>query len=54
MTVISCSDGRWILSGLSRSQTDSSIKADLAIEIIQAMPDDCKESDYRGHESERP
>ena len=54
MAVISCSDGRWILSGLSRSQADSAIKADIAIEIIQAMPDDCDESDYRAHESERP
>ena len=54
MTVISCSDGRWILSGLSRSQADVSIKADIAIEIIQAMPNNCDPSDYRAHESERP
>lgn len=54
MTVLSCSDGRWILSGLSRSQTDVSVKSDIAIEIIQAMPNDCEPSDYRAHESERP
>lgn len=46
--VISCSDGKWILDGIYRSSTSNLVKTELVIEVIGSMPDNCKDSDYRG------
>ena len=44
---LSCSDGRWILSGLADTTMGTALQSELIIEVIQAMPDDCDPSDYR-------
>ena len=47
-TILSCSDGKWILDGLAQSDLSAAVRTDLVITVIQSMPDDCNESDYRG------
>ena len=46
--LLSCSDGKWILDGIVSSEMSSSAKSMMIIDVIQAMPDDCRESDYEG------
>ena len=45
--MLSCADGAWILSGLidveGMSQAE---KSEVAIEIIQVMPDNCTADEY--------
>jgi len=45
--MLSCADGAWILSGLvdveGMSEAD---KSEIAIEIIQVMPDNCSPEQY--------
>ena len=47
-TILSCSDGKWILDGLAQSDLSAAVRTDMVITVIQSMPDNCKESDYRG------
>lgn len=46
--VISCSDGKWILDGIHRSSTSNHVKSELVLSVIGSMPDNCKDSDYKG------
>ena len=45
-SMLSCSDGAWILEGISNSDTTKSVKSELRIEIIQSMPDTCAPEEY--------
>ena len=45
-TVLSCADGKWILDGLAQSDINESIRSELIIEILRAMPDDCTDEQY--------
>ena len=47
-SILSCSDGKWILDGLARSDLPTADRADMVITVIQSMPDNCEESQYRG------
>ena len=47
-TILSCSDGKWILDGLARSDLSAADRADMVITVIQSMPDNCEDSEYRG------
>lgn len=47
-TIISCSDGKWILDGIASSNVSNRQKNELTIEIIQSMPDGCRGRQYRG------
>ena len=51
--VMTCSDGKWILDGIARSEISDRVRTELIVEILQAMPDNCEESDYRGQLEER-
>ena len=44
---LTCADGAWILSGLENGgNLKESLKSELRIEIIKAMPDDCSHEEY--------
>ena len=45
-TVLSCADGKWILDGIAQSELTNSLRSELIIEILQAMPDDCTPEQY--------
>ena len=45
-TVLSCADGKWILDGIAQSELTNSLRSELIIEILQAMPDDCTDEQY--------
>ena len=45
-TTLSCSDGRWILSGIADTTLGISEQTHLITEVMRAMPDDCDGSDY--------
>ena len=47
-SILSCSDGKWILDGLAQSNLSASDRADMVITVIQSMPDNCEDSEYRG------
>ena len=47
-TILSCSDGKWILDGIVSSEMTNSAKSDMIVDVIKSMPDDCRSSDYRG------
>ena len=47
-TILSCSDGKWILDGIASSEMTNSAKSDMIIDVIRSMPDDCRPRDYRG------
>ena len=44
---LSCADGRWILSGVADTNMGHSFQSEVVIEVLRAMPDDCRPSDYR-------
>ena len=44
---LTCADGKWILDGLAQSQINDSMRSELIIEILQAMPDDCTDEQYQ-------
>lgn len=46
--VLTCSDGKWILDGIVKSDISDRVRTELIVEVLQVMPDDCKESDYHG------
>ena len=45
-TTLTCADGKWILDGLAQSDINESIRSELIIEILRAMPDDCTDEQY--------
>ncbi len=45
-SMLSCSEGAFILGGLDTSRIDDQTRSELRIEIIQSMPDDCKPEEY--------
>ena len=45
-TVLSCADGKWILDGIADAELTNSLRSELIIEILQAMPDDCTPEQY--------
>ena len=47
-SILSCSDGKWILDGLAQSNLSAADRADMVITVIQSMPDNCEDSEYRG------
>ena len=47
-TTLSCSEGAWILEGVYKTPMTEAEQAELAIEIIAAMPDNCTRQQYRG------
>ena len=50
---LSCSDGKWILDGIARTSLTSALRSEMIIEILQVMPDDCDEYQYRGEGGRR-
>ena len=44
---LTCADGKWILDGLAQSELTDTMRSELIIEILQAMPDDCTEEQYQ-------
>ncbi len=47
-SIISCSDGKWILDGLATSDISAVARTDMVITVLESMPDDCDDSDYHG------
>ena len=47
-SILSCSDGKWILDGLAQSNLSASDRTDMVITVIESMPDNCEDSEYRG------
>ena len=45
-TVLSCADGKWILDGIAQAELSNSMRSELIVEILQAMPDDCTDEQY--------
>ena len=47
IATLSCADGAWILSGLAdvKGMTQAE-KSEIAIEILQVMPDTCSDEQY--------
>ena len=46
-SLLSCSDGAWILEGLSKSGSiNNQTRSELRVEIIQTMPDTCEFEEY--------
>ena len=43
---LTCADGKWVLDGLAQSQITDTMRSELIVEILQAMPDDCTEDQY--------
>ena len=45
-SLLSCSDGAFILEGLNVSRISDSTRSEIRIEIIQSMPDNCAPEEY--------
>lgn len=45
-SLLTCSEGRWILEGIAATDLTIAERSGLLIEIIQAMPIDCEPEDY--------
>ena len=45
-SLLTCADGKWILDGLAQSELTNSMRSELIIEVLQAMPDDCTPEQY--------
>ena len=52
--VLTCTDGKWILDGIVKSNISDKVRTELIVEVLQVMPDDCKESDYVGELGREP
>ena len=52
--VLTCSDGKWILDGIARSEISDRVRTELIVEVLEVMPDDCKSSDYVGQAGRKP
>ena len=45
---LSCSDGAWILEGLTETDLPTEAKTDMVMSVLESMPDDCTYEDYHG------
>ena len=45
-SVLTSSDGYWILDGIEKSRASRKDKIELKIEIINSMPDNCNRDNY--------
>ena len=45
-SLLSCSEGAFILDGLSTARVDNQTRSEIRIEIIQSMPDTCAPEEY--------
>ena len=43
---LTCVDGKWILDGIADAELTNSLRSELIIEVLQAMPDDCTPEQY--------
>ena len=43
---LTCADGKWILDGIAQAELTHSMRSELIIEVLQAMPDDCTADQY--------
>ena len=43
---LTCADGKWILDGIADAELTNSLRSELIIEVLQAMPDDCTPEQY--------
>ena len=46
-SMLTCADGKWILDGLAQSDLTNTMRSELIVEILQAMPDDCTAEQYQ-------
>lgn len=52
-SILSCSEGAWILDGLGSSDISQKDRVEIMTEIIGSMPNDCDATDYRIDRSRR-
>ena len=45
-SLLSCSEGAYILGGLNSPNIDDETRSEIRIEIIQVMPDTCTPEEY--------
>ncbi len=45
-SVLTCADGYWFLDGLNNANISNKVKAEIRIEILNSMPDNCNRDDY--------
>ena len=46
-SMLTCADGAWILEGIYSSELLTSVQqTEIAVEILEVMPDDCLEEQY--------
>lgn len=45
-SMLSCSEGAFILEGLNTARVDDQTRSEIRIEIIQSMPDTCAPGEY--------
>jgi len=45
-SMLSCSDGAFILEGLNAPRIDNQTRSELRLEIIRSMPDTCTPEEY--------
>lgn len=45
-SLLTCSDGRWILEGIKKASVSEMIRAELIYEVRSQMPDNCEPGDY--------
>ena len=45
-SMLSCSEGAFILEGLGTARVEDSSRSEIRIEIIQSMPDTCLPEEY--------
>ena len=45
-SMLSCSEGAFILDGLNAPSIDSQTRSEIRVEIIQSMPDTCTPEEY--------
>ena len=46
VSMLSCSEGAFILEGLNAPSIDRQVRSELRVEIIQSMPDTCTPEEY--------
>ncbi len=45
-SLLSCSEGAFILGGLNTARIEDSTRSEIRIEILQSMPDTCTPEEY--------
>ncbi len=43
---LSCSDGLWILEGISETELSSDAKNDMVSTVLESMPDNCEGNEH--------